>query len=171
MSKFGTSVAALVAATFMLACSSDDSDDGGGGASGGSGGSSGGTSGSGGGTSGSGGGGQMPPAVSFAADIHPILLAKCGASGCHDGSQTPILPGHGAADVMEAYEATQEESIAPGFDGFVYERILIRITDEESMMPPDFANPPCEGEIGTPGCLTQAEVDLIEAWIEAGTPQ
>jgi hypothetical protein len=164
MSRFGTSVAALVAATFMLACSSDDSDDGGGGASGGSGGGTGGS----GGTSGSGGGGQMPPEVTFTADIHPILLAKCGASGCHDGDNAPILPGHGAADVMEAYEATQEESTA--FDGFVYERILIRITDEESMMPPNFANPRCEGEIGTPGCLTQAEVDLIEAWIEDGTP-
>jgi hypothetical protein len=143
MSRFGTSVAALVAATFMLACSSDDSDDGG-------------------------GGGQMAPEVTFAADVHPILLAKCGASGCHNGDSAPTLPGHGAADVMEAYEATQEESTTSS--GFVYERILIRITDEEIMMPPDFANPPCRGEIGTPGCLTQAELDLIEAWIEAGTP-
>jgi hypothetical protein len=161
-------VAALIVATFVLACSSDDSDDGGGGATGGSAGSGGASGGSGGVTGGSGGGGPMPPAVTFTADIHPILLAKCGASGCHDGANAPFLPGHGAADVMEAYEATQEESTS--FDGFVYERILIRITDEEAMMPPNFANPPCQGEIGTPGCLTQAEVDLIEAWIEAGTP-
>ena len=54
--------------------------------------------------------------------------------------------------------------------GPVYERILTRITDESTMMPPSFANPPCEGEIGAPGCITQAELDLIEAWIDAGTP-
>jgi hypothetical protein len=145
-----------MAAAFVLACSSDDSDDGGVSGNGG------------GGSGGSGGSGMpMPPAVSFTEDIHPILQAKCGASTCHDGEQAPILPGHGAADVQEAYEATQ----ATSFTGEpVYERILERVTDETAMMPPDFASPPCMGEIGTPGCLTQAEVDLIEAWIEAGAP-
>jgi hypothetical protein len=105
--------------------------------------------------------------VTFTNDIHPILQAKCGTSGCHDGSQAPTLPGHGAADVQEAYEATQSMSLGEP----VYERILARVTDEDAMMPPSFASPPCQGEIGTPGCLTQAEVDLIAAWIEAGTPQ
>lgn len=109
----------------------------------------------------------MPPALTFTADIHPILLAKCGASDCHDGDQEPFLPGHGAADVMDAYAATQAMSV---LGGPVYERIQERINDESAMMPPTFASPPCQGEIGTPGCLSQAEVDLIEAWIEAGTP-
>lgn len=105
--------------------------------------------------------------VTFTADIHPLFLAKCGGSACHNGDQAPTLPGHAAEDVMEAYEASQ----AMSFLGVpVYERILVRVTDEMAMMPPNFANPPCMGEIGTPGCLTQAEVDQIEAWIDAGTP-
>jgi hypothetical protein len=117
-----------------------------------------------------GSGGAPPSDVTFTEDIHPILLAKCGASGCHDGANEPILPGHGAADVEEAYEATQ--SLYQGGQP-VYERILARITSTEPglMMPPDFANPPCRGTIGTPGCITQAELDLIEAWIDAGTPR
>jgi hypothetical protein len=129
-----------VAANLLLACSSDDSDD-------------------------DNGGGGMPAAVSFAADIHPILQAKCGASGCHDGAQAPTLPGHGAADVQEAYEATQSTS----YTGEpVYERILARITDEDAMMPPSFANPPCQGAIGAPGCITADELELIQEWIEQG---
>ena len=148
MSRFGSPLAALIAATLVFGCSSDDSGDDGGGGTGGS-------------------GGQLPPEITFTADIHPILQQKCGASDCHDGEQAPILPGHGAADVAEAYAATQ----ATSFTGDpVYERILARITDETSMMPPNFASPPCQGEIGSPGCVTQAELDLIEAWIEAGTP-
>jgi len=109
----------------------------------------------------------MTAQVTFTADIHPLLQMKCGASGCHDGGQAPFLPGHGAADLMEAYQATQETS----FTGEkVYDRILARINDESAMMPPDFAMPPCEGEIGTTGCLSQAEVDLIQAWVDAGAP-
>lgn len=163
MSRFGTPLAALVAATFVLACSSDDSDDasnaGGGGTAGG-------------GTGGSGTGGsgmQMPTAVTFTDDIHPILLAKCGTSGCHDGSQEPFLPGHGAADVEEAYAATQATS---SLGGRVYERILERITSEDpsAIMPPPYPPANCGGAIGEPGCVTQAELDLIEAWIAAGTP-
>jgi len=155
MSRFGSPLAALIAATLVFGCSSDDSDDGGGTGNGGT--SAGGTGGS---------GGQMPTAVTFTRDIHPILQAKCGGGDCHDGDEAPFLPGHGAADVMDAYQATQDTS----FTGeFVYERILERVTDETAMMPPNFANPPCQGELGTPGCLTQAEVDLIEAWIEDGT--
>ena len=107
--------------------------------------------------------------VAFSDDIHPILLAKCGASGCHDGSQAPILPGHGAADVQQAYDATR--SISPTGEP-VYERILTRIstTEPNYMMPPSFANPPCRGTIGTPGCISEAELALIQEWIDAGAP-
>lgn len=156
MSRFGIPLAALAAATLLIACSSDDSDDGGSVGSGGTGGG------------GGSGGGQMPQ-VSFAEDIHPILQMRCGGPGssCHAVDQAPFQPAHGSSDVDEAYEATQED----GTTGEpVYERILARVTDETAMMPPVFASPPCQGEIGTPGCLTQAEVDLIAAWIEAGTP-
>jgi hypothetical protein len=164
MSRFGTPLAALVAAAFVLACSSDDSDDGG--ASGSGGGATGGSGGGGGS-----GGMQMPPGVSFASDIHPILQMKCSGTGssCHGVDQAPFQPAHGSSDVDEAYEATQENGVT---GEPVYERILERITSENAtaIMPPSYADPPCQGAIGAPGCITAAELALIEAWIEQGTP-
>jgi hypothetical protein len=117
-----------------------------------------------------GSGGAPPSEVTFTDDIHPILLAKCGGSQCHDGSNAPILPGHADPDVEDAYEATQALSSLDNRP--VYERILERISTTEPgyMMPPRTANPPCQGMIGTPGCISQAELDQIEEWIEAGTP-
>jgi hypothetical protein len=149
-----------VAATLVFACSSDDSDDGGGSGNGG-----GGNAGS--GNAGSGGGGQTA-AVTFTNDIYPILRMRCSGTGssCHGVDQAPFQPAHGSADVQEAYQATQEN----GTTGEpVYERILERITSTEpgGNMPP---SPICMGGIGNPGCVTQAELDLIEAWIEQGTP-
>jgi hypothetical protein len=62
-------------------------------------------------------------AVSFAEDIHPILLAKCSAAnGCHS-TANPFLPGHAQPDVADAYDATQSLST---LGGPVYARILIR---------------------------------------------
>jgi hypothetical protein len=55
-------------------------------------------------------------------------------------------------------------------DELVYERILARITSETASMPPDYANPPCSGMIGAPGCITDAELALIQEWIAQGTP-
>lgn len=107
--------------------------------------------------------------VTFTQDIHPILLAKCGTSGCHDGSQAPVLPAHGAVDVDEAFEATQNLGL---MDQPVYERIVVRVTsdDEQSLMPPPYTNPPCTGGIGAPGCITEAELALLQEWIAQGTP-
>jgi hypothetical protein len=110
-----------------------------------------------------------PDMVTFTADIHPILQLKCGRSGCHDGSQVPTLPAHGAADLQEAYDATQ----ATGLNGEpVYERILTRVSTTEPgfMMPPSYTNPPCSGVVGAPGCITEAELALIQEWIAQGAP-
>lgn len=102
--------------------------------------------------------------VTFSNDVHPILVAKCGDSSCH-GTSDFGLPGHGAADVDEAYEAATGASYA---GGPVYERILVRVADPAIIMPPA---PRCMGGIGQPGCLTQAEYDIIEAWVEQGRPR
>jgi hypothetical protein len=114
------------------------------------------------------GGGGMGPAVSFAADIHPILLMKCGAGECH-GIDNLFQPGHGSADVEVAYAATQRTSAgAP-----VYERILLRTSgmDEYGFMPPETFGPmPCQGALDAPGCLTTAEWELIQAWVSQGAP-
>jgi hypothetical protein len=149
-------LAPLAIAALLSGCSDDssDGDD-----------ATGGTSNA--GTGGTGGG----DAVSFATDVYPILRAKCGSSGCHDGSSAPILPGHGAADEMDAYAATQAVSTTDNTTP-VYERILARAsgTDPNGMMPPNFANPPCNGTIGVGGCLSQTELDTIRAWVEQGAP-
>jgi hypothetical protein len=161
-------LAPLAIAAFCFGCSDDSSD--GDDTTGGT--SSGGTAGTANaGTSNAGTGGGGGDAVSFATDVYPILRAKCGSSGCHDGSSAPILPGHGAADEMDAYAATQAPSTRDNVTP-VYERILARAsgTDQDGMMPPNFANPPCNGTIGVGGCLTQAELDIIEAWVDQGAP-
>ena len=145
----------------VVGCSDDGSNDGGGAA-----GTSAGAAGTGGGAAGAGGG-----PVSFAADIHPILVLKCSdqASQCHSSPNNgPFQPGHGATSADVAYAETQELS---GAGEPIYERILERVTTEGPMsMPPPYANPPCEGEVGAPGCLSEAEVALLRAWVEQGTP-
>jgi hypothetical protein len=112
------------------------------------------------------GGTSSVPTVTFTADIHPILRAKCGTSGCHDTANL-FMPGHGAADVNVAYEqATGTGSLGTP----IYERILLRTssTDPGFVMPPVYAVPPCEVGLGRPGCLTQDEFDLIQEWVDQG---
>jgi hypothetical protein len=112
------------------------------------------------------GGGSGAPQVTFTDDVHPILVAKCGDSSCH-GSADSFLPGHGVTDAAVAYQEVLDSSPA---GGPVYERILVRINAEpNSIMPPTYAG--CGGAIGEPGCLTQAEYDIIEAWVEQGHPR
>jgi hypothetical protein len=146
--QFSRSAAPLAVAALLFGCSDDSADDG----------ASAGT-----------GGAPTGAVVTFTDDIHPILQAKCGNSMCHDGSRAPVQPGHGAADVQVAYDATQ----AIGQMGQpVYERILLRITSDDPsfIMPPSYAVPPCEGAVGAAGCINEAELALIQAWIDAGTP-
>ena len=99
--------------------------------------------------------------ISFDTDIHPILQANCGASGCHAQDFGQFQPGHGAADVGLSFMATQQV-----YNGTpVYERILSRTSgdDTRGSMPPT-----CNGHPGSPGCLTVDEFALIEAWVEQG---
>lgn len=104
------------------------------------------------------------PRVTFTRDVHPILVAKCGDSSCH-GTSDFGLPGHGSADVDEAYDAATGPSYA---GGPVYERILVRVADPAIIMPPA---PRCMGGIGQPGCITQEELDILEAWVDQGRPR
>ena len=120
---------------------------------------------------GQGGSGGAPPAVSFAEDIHPIFLAKCSGSSCHSNANS-FIPGHGAEDVAVAYaEATRLSLMGEP----VYDRILVRTNspDAATMMPPPYApstpdRPACQGALGQPGCVTQAEFDLIQDWVDQG---
>ena len=117
-------------------------------------------------------------AVPFTKDIHPILQMRCGKSGCHDTPDS-FLPGHGAADVNAAY--TEATRIWSGGEA-VYNLILVRVasTNPNEVMPPDVPTGsftmPCgasgnKAGLGQPGCLTQAEYDLIEKWVDEGHPK
>jgi hypothetical protein len=103
--------------------------------------------------------------LSFATDIHPILVQHCG--NCHSEGEGPGYPDHADADPTVAYTAATGD----GLEGEkVYERILFRTDPPNAVdiMPPPYAG--CEGALDAPGCLTTAEHDLIEQWIEQGTP-
>ena len=109
---------------------------------------------------------DAPPPITFTKDIHPILVAKCGTSGCHDMANL-FMPGHGSRDVNVAYE----QATGVGSLGMpIYDRIIARVSsaDPGSVMPPPYAVPPCEGAIGKPGCVTQDELDLIKEWVADG---
>jgi hypothetical protein len=121
-------------------------------------------SGDGGSANGQGGGGG--DRVTFTEDIHPILVAKCGDAMCH-GDADAFLPGHAVADAAVAYQEVLDTSPA---GGPVYERILVRISAEpNAIMPPNYAG--CMGAIGAEGCISQAEYDLIDAWVDQGHPR
>jgi hypothetical protein len=100
-----------------------------------------------------------PNLVSFNEDVHPILVARC--QPCHE-EPDGALPGHGADDPEDAFEAVQGMSNNEP----VYERILARASGEDGYMPPTSAG--CEGPLGSLGCLTQAEYDTIALWVEQG---
>jgi hypothetical protein len=116
-----------------------------------------------GGSGSSDGSGEGGARVTFTRDVHPILVAKCGDSTCH-GTSDFGLPGHGAADVDDAYEAVTGLSYA---GGPVYERILVRVSaDAASEMPPG-----CRSESGQPNCISAAELEILETWVEQGHPR
>jgi hypothetical protein len=96
--------------------------------------------------------------VSFDDDVHPILAAMCGE--CHTGLDS--LPGHGAADADDAFEAVQGMSMGEP----VYMRILDRTSGVGGFMPPEYAG--CGGALGAPGCLSEAEFNLIQLWVDQG---
>lgn len=100
--------------------------------------------------------------VSFAGDVHPIFAESCGP--CH---VTDNSAGHnvGGPDVASAYA----EAVDLG------QRLVIRV--DGGGMPPSYADPPndcgAEGrgdQPGDPGCLTVAEVQLIQTWIDQCYP-
>lgn len=102
--------------------------------------------------------GGTPGVVSFALDVHPILVASCGPCHVDEGGG-----GHNVAsdDLVEAYG----DAVALG------ETLVARVNG--GGMPPSYAEPPndCDGNPGDPGCLTVAEVELIQTWLGQCTPR
>ena len=100
--------------------------------------------------------------VSFAADIHPIFESSCGP--CH------VDLGYGGHNVAGELEAAYVDAVRLG------QRLITRI--DGGGMPPPNAAPPNDcgaqgrgSEPGDQGCLTVAEVSLVQAWIEQCFPR
>lgn len=102
--------------------------------------------------------GGISGTVSFAADVHPILVASCGP--CH---VTDSSGGHnvGSEDVDAAYA-----------DAVEYGAAILERTNGGGM-PPAYAAPPnnCAGGPGDPGCLSVQEYAQIQTWVAQCYPR
>ena len=89
------------------------------------------------------------------AQVHPILEASCSGWLCHQYS------GFAQPDLDKAYGVVQDKAFA--------DNILDAIV--EGRMPAgNFGLPLCTGDPSVdtdPKCLTQAEIDLVSAWVDA----
>jgi hypothetical protein len=100
--------------------------------------------------------------VSFATDIHPIFELSCGP--CH----TDLA--YGGHNVGGELDAAYDEAVALG-------QTLVTRIDGGGMPPPNAAPPNDCGaqgrgsEPGDQGCLTRAEVALVQAWIDQCFPR
>ena len=101
--------------------------------------------------------------VSFERDIHPIFAVHCGTCHVSDGEG-----GHnvGADDIAEAYD----DAVGIG------QELVTRVNG--GGMPPSYAAPPNDcgaqgrtDQPGDPGCLTVAQVALIQTWIDQCYPR
>jgi hypothetical protein len=100
--------------------------------------------------------------VSFAADIHPIFEAACNP--CH------VSVGYGGHNVGGELDQAYEDAVRLGVT-------LVQRIDGGGMPPPD-AEPPydcgAEGRPSQPGdegCLTVAQVALVQTWIDQCYPR
>ncbi len=91
-----------------------------------------------------------PEALSFARDVHPILVESCGS--CHASSL--FLPRFAAVSADGSYPIAVNEAAS----------IVSRI--ERGTMPPSCSGPP-----GSRGCVSEGDFDLIEQWVDEGTPE
>jgi hypothetical protein len=86
--------------------------------------------------------------MSFAADVSPILQANCSA--CH---ATGTVPRFASSDASVAYPIAVEHS----------DDIVGRL--EQGTMPPSCGRQPP----GSSGCISAADFDAIQRWVEDGT--
>jgi hypothetical protein len=89
------------------------------------------------------------PVPSFAADILPILTTNCGS--CHAAG---FLPRFAASDADAAYAVAVSLSDA----------MVTRL--DAGTMPPSCSRK----EPGANGCISVADFDAIERWVQGGTP-
>jgi hypothetical protein len=159
------------------ACSEDDDPpaSGRGGSGGGAGGGGGGGTGGGGagaGGSGSGGAsgdtaGETSAGVTWTKDIKPIFSVKC--ANCH--TSLNLAHNLGVSYAKAKSPPVNKAANACGTLATIAECTIKRI--KEGSMPQ--ISPKCTGnpamDVANNKCLTQAEQDLVQAWVTAGAPE
>jgi len=86
---------------------------------------------------------NRPAVPSFEREVFPLIKAKCNTKDCHNVQRSN--------PVFTTYDGIKPHA----------KRILKRIKDRSIPMPPRDS-----GIV-----LTQAEIDIIEAWVNAGAPK
>lgn len=99
---------------------------------------------------------EEPVCATYEADIKPIIDASCAYSGCHSGADAGMF----VTDISKDY--TSYEGILATLEGGSF---AIRTLDSLNMPPPGWT------PVDKPQTLTQAELDIITCWVEAGYPK
>lgn len=89
-------------------------------------------------------------------NVKPIIAASCSYSGCHSGDST-------ASSFLSARskDYTDYAGIKTSLDnGTFNQRVLV-----DKTMPSSFAPQ------GRPKTLTDAELEILQCWVDAGYPQ
>jgi hypothetical protein len=97
---------------------------------------------------------QSEPALSFEADVWPILRRECGL--CHGDQSRPLA----GPDPSVTYEYVIEQVDVEGVVVPRYLRILFRT--EDGTMPPQCGGPPA--------CVPKPDIDVMERWAASGNP-
>lgn len=94
---------------------------------------------------------------SWATDVQPVLNDLCGS--CHGG--TSCTSNVCWLDDYAVLSGNASATVCAG--STIAECLPVRILD--GSMPRNGACPP-----GSPGCITSAELDALQAWVDAGAP-
>jgi hypothetical protein len=115
-----------------------------------------------------------PIAPSLTEVIRPIFAEHCAVPACHTSGATAIAPLLDAPDLramLVDVPSTNVPSLSLVHPGSIVQSYLgrkilgKRITDHTARMPDG-----CPGRPPVSGCLTDAEIAAIAAWVQLGAP-
>lgn len=107
--------------------------------------------------------GTLPPPVTYTADVQPIFGVKC--DGCHTGL------GFGGHNIGTTYADAFLAADHPTCAGLnIGECTIVRIQSGQMPQGGGCTGDPAQ-DAGNATCLTQAEQDTVQAWIDGGLPE
>ena len=96
-----------------------------------------------------------PDSVYFEQDVLPLLVSNCAMSGCHDAAS------HEDNIILDSFAnvvfGDSDDLVVPGNPNASELIEVITEDDPDKIMPPPSSNP-----------LTEAQIDLLYAWISQG---